>query len=329
MSYIFVSYARKNAVLVQQVVDELRRRNFRIWMDKNNIAGGQNWQNAIKEAVNASSALLLFLSPESVDSEWVGIELDEALNAGKTVIPYCLEECEIPLRLKKINYIHHDSGDAMEELVAVLPNAARLFGPSDIVKSGLIGRTDMTFEQAAAAEPNGVIRLDSNRTNLIGLPLEPTQYCMSYLVGQAEHDLSWQPTIQLAIQMSQDYLGSDFPVKVARYLLNRPMNAVTQLRMLLVRGPLQLATQFNKGIVAAHGLDNHAPAEWEDAVQASVTALKHYYQHSERPDLVQFFAIAPAALTGALGLQLERGWGVEFYNFIGDSYVPVYTVPRH
>jgi hypothetical protein len=336
MNQIFVSYARTDSATVEAIVNRLRRRGIRLWMDKTSISGGQNWEQAIRQAINISDALLVFLSPDSTSREWVNIEINEALDMHKPVVPYRLEETELPLRLKSINFIDHKSPDAFDALVSALSKAspASVYsGESEFIKSGWIGKSDKTFQDAAAVMPDGVKPIEPNRTNLIGLPLEPTAYCSTYLVGRALDKLTWQPKIQLALQMTQDYEGADFPVKIARCLeIRKAANLESpdlELRMLLIRGPLQLATTRDRGVILNHGLDNNAPEEWSDAVQATLKALKHYCRNSERPKVIQFFAFAPAALTGAIGITLERGWGVEFYNFTGGDtlYSQVFTLP--
>jgi hypothetical protein len=57
------------------------------------------------DAVTGCSALLVVLSPESVKSHNVLDEVGLALDQGKRVLPVLFETCDIPFRLRRIQYI--------------------------------------------------------------------------------------------------------------------------------------------------------------------------------------------------------------------------------
>lgn len=302
MSQIFISYSRRDLDFVQALVNKLRRRNFRVWMDKSDIKPGNNWQDAIKTSVSASDALIAFISPDSVDSEWVGIEIDEALDQGITVIPYVYRSAELPLRLKKINAIFHKNGEeaAFEQLVAALPETTRIHD-SVVVKQGLIGRQDITFTKVAENMQDALrlfLMVDAQRVDLIGLPLRLTKYCTTYLVGQANDTLEWRSPVQLGLQLAQPYPGDHFPVEIAEHFIT-PTTLDFKLRLLLVRGPMQI-NYFREQYQAAYGLDPDATDEWQDVVDAAQVALTTYTRGTQRPDL-QIFMLGPGTILYRLG----------------------------
>lgn len=302
MSQIFISYSRRDLDFVQALVNKLRRRNFRVWMDKSDIKPGSNWQEAIKTSVSASDALIAFISPDSVDSEWVGIEIDEALDQGITVIPYVYRSADLPLRLKKINAIFHKDGEevAFEQLVTALPETARI-QESAVIRDGLIGRQDITFAEATKVVQDALhlfLMVNDQRVDLVGLPLRLTNYCMTYLVGRADDTLEWRSLVQLGLQLAQPYPGDHFPVEIAEHFIT-PTALDFKLRLLLVRGPMQIS-YFREQYQAAYGLDPDAPDEWQDVVNAVQVALDTYTRGTQRPDL-QIFMLGPGTILYRLG----------------------------
>jgi len=64
-----------------------------------------HWDNSIEQALESCDTMLVLLSDQSVSSENVKDEYSYAIENGKKVIPVLLEECEIPFRLKRRQYI--------------------------------------------------------------------------------------------------------------------------------------------------------------------------------------------------------------------------------
>ena len=269
-------------------------------MDKSDIQPGSNWQDAIRTAVQASDVLVAVISPDFVASEWCGIEIDEALDAGVTVIPYVYRDAELPVRLKKINAIFHAEDDAFEQVIAALPVSTRI-ADSAVLEQGMIGRLDLTFAEAAQQIDSALkffLMVEGQRVDLVGLPLRPTRYCQTYLVGRADDTLDWQPQAQLGLQFAQPYPGDHFPVEIAEHFIT-PDTLDFKLRLLLVRGPLQI-NYFREQYQAAYGLDPDAPDEWEDAVNGALAALNAYTQGTQRPDL-QVFMQGPGVILYRIG----------------------------
>ncbi|MEP7288873.1 MAG: toll/interleukin-1 receptor domain-containing protein [Chloroflexota bacterium] len=321
MSQIFISYSRLDLDFVQKIVEQLRRRNYRVWLDKTNIKPGSKWQEAITSGVKASTGMIAFLSPNSVVSEWCGIEIDTALDAGLTVIPYVYRKCDLPSRLKSINAIFHSEPGAVDKLIAALdklPEGAKMHS-SKILEMDLIGNPAKTFREAAAFDPGCLsfsVTVGQQRINLIGLPLKASKYCSTYLVGRAEDTLEWQPKAQLAMQFSQAIPGDHFPLGIALNFLDSARNDKAtldfKLRMFLVRGPLQI-TYIGSAYQTNYGLDVTAPDEWQDAIRAADEALKVYAKMGDRPAL-QIFNVGPGALLYPLGLGHKNAYRAEVYQ---------------
>jgi len=91
---LFISYAQVDSEIVEQFIAllnrelEKRRTPVDIWMDRAALRPGEQWQDAIKAAVLNSVGMLVFVSPASMQSDWVKRELETALSdEQRLVIP--------------------------------------------------------------------------------------------------------------------------------------------------------------------------------------------------------------------------------------------------
>jgi hypothetical protein len=101
---IFISYSRDNLDFVTRLVDSLRKRGETVWFDSH-IRSGNQWDNTIEREVRNADLLITVLSDTSVTSHNVMDEVSLAMDLGKTIIPIKIRECEIPMRLRRYQYI--------------------------------------------------------------------------------------------------------------------------------------------------------------------------------------------------------------------------------
>lgn len=85
--HIFISYSHSDRVLVERLAGDLRTQGHTTWIDFQGIRGGDIWQQAIVDGIYNSSFVLIVLSPDSVRSAWVQIELAAARKYDKHFIP--------------------------------------------------------------------------------------------------------------------------------------------------------------------------------------------------------------------------------------------------
>jgi hypothetical protein len=330
MSHIFISYSRRDLDFVDNFAKRLRRRNFRIWIDRSDIKSGTNWRDAIQMAIKESSAIIVILSEESLKSEWVDIEWNEALDVGKPVICYLhgISAEKLPPRLKKYNVLDGSNDEAFDKLIADLPPSAHTHETSILHEGGITNRKAKFSEIAEGL--SGVIRPQisledgAESVTLIGLPLKYTQYCMTYLVGLPEDTLQWKKDILLGLQFSQAYPGNSFVADIFKYFLQK--NPKASPHLLLVRGPLKVNfNPNNQRYSQAYGLDPQAKDEWQDAVYATEEALQSYHREMNKPAL-RLFMLAPNALAYQIGLSHRGFYETEVYQFDLDTraYYPVY-----
>ena len=84
---VFISYSRKNKDAVSAIKGYLESQGFSCWMDLEGIeSGSREFSEHIINAIDASSAMLFFLSAESQESEWALKEIDYATDEHKHVV---------------------------------------------------------------------------------------------------------------------------------------------------------------------------------------------------------------------------------------------------
>jgi hypothetical protein len=84
----FLSYARADEALARRLVTYVEAKNVAdIWWDMNSITMGSVLDQTLRGAVEGAECVLLLVSPSSITSRYVRIELDCAIGAGLPVVP--------------------------------------------------------------------------------------------------------------------------------------------------------------------------------------------------------------------------------------------------
>lgn len=134
MPHLFISYSRTDVAFVRRLTDSLQQAGTDIWIDVEGIRSGEDWSDAIQQALDTCGVMILVITPESMDSVNVASEWKYYLDEGKTVIPVMLREARINFRLKPLNYIDFSKSDydaAFTRLKAELEQKGLTFVPPD------------------------------------------------------------------------------------------------------------------------------------------------------------------------------------------------------
>ena len=91
---VFVSYSRKDVKRVKTIVDTLKERGYRCWMDIDGIESGDVFKRVIVRAINASKVVLFFSSASSNSSEWTVKEINIAVQLKKQIIPIRIDDAQ-------------------------------------------------------------------------------------------------------------------------------------------------------------------------------------------------------------------------------------------
>ncbi len=105
MSQVFVSYSRRDLSFVERMIRDLKQAGIVAWYDLSGLEGGERWGEKIQKAIRESDCVIVVLSPDSVNSEWVEREFLFASNLKKKIIPLMYRQCELPFDYLNLNYI--------------------------------------------------------------------------------------------------------------------------------------------------------------------------------------------------------------------------------
>ena len=95
MHTVFISYSTKDTAQAETVRNVLESNAIPCWMAPRDIPGGSNYTKEIPSAIRGCQVFVLILSENSQNSHWVLKELDAAVNAGKVILPFMLEDCQL------------------------------------------------------------------------------------------------------------------------------------------------------------------------------------------------------------------------------------------
>lgn len=107
---VFLSHSSVDKSIVISVALDLQENGISTWLDAFDILPGESITSKINKGLEECEFVLLFLSNNSVKSNWVTKEWEtmlwDEINSGKIkIIPVKLEECEIPKILQTKKYI--------------------------------------------------------------------------------------------------------------------------------------------------------------------------------------------------------------------------------
>jgi hypothetical protein len=118
---VFVSYARSDGDFALQLARDLKSAGLAAWIDQIDIPPGDRWDAAIEKTLRQSECVVVVLSRASVQSANVMDEVSFALDEQKRVLPVLMEECSIPMRLRRLQFIDFSSNrrDALVRLLDI------------------------------------------------------------------------------------------------------------------------------------------------------------------------------------------------------------------
>jgi WD40 repeat protein len=88
---VFISYSRKDKAIADYIGAELERRGADVFIDYQDLLSSQNWIGVLGREIEARDAVVLLLSPNSVESLWVQAEVAWALRNNKPIHPVLLD----------------------------------------------------------------------------------------------------------------------------------------------------------------------------------------------------------------------------------------------
>jgi hypothetical protein len=88
--YVFVSYSRRDEAYVARLADYLVAQSIEVWVDRRRLRAGVNWERELRERVDGCAALIVVMTPDAQDSNWVQSEVQQAQDGNKPIFPLLL-----------------------------------------------------------------------------------------------------------------------------------------------------------------------------------------------------------------------------------------------
>lgn len=117
---IFISYSHANTEFATQLARDLEGKGYSVWLDRTDIKTGSHWDDEIVKGLDASPVFMVLLSKASTASQNVKDEIGYAIDHDKQIVPILLESCEIPFRLRRVQYVDFTVLSYQKGLFAVL-----------------------------------------------------------------------------------------------------------------------------------------------------------------------------------------------------------------
>ncbi len=178
--YVFISYARPDQAVAEQVERRLRNEGVRVFRDTSEIREGANWDMTIELALRECTRMVVLLSQASmpyrkeVHREWFYFDQER-----KPLYPLYVEDCDRHTRFYAYNYIdaRADMTNALDRLMTALqrpfdsPQAnvgadrVGVFANIEVEPRTLPEILDALFE--AVRHPEGAIVLSVEQVNAL------------------------------------------------------------------------------------------------------------------------------------------------------------------
>lgn len=129
---VFLCHSSDNKPVARSLYHQFKSYGIDLWLDEYKLLPGQDWQIEIEKAVRKSDMVIVCLSRASISKRgYVQKEIRIALDVADEqpegtifIVPLRIEECEIPDRLRKWQWVNYFEEDAFEKLLLSMKHRA-------------------------------------------------------------------------------------------------------------------------------------------------------------------------------------------------------------
>lgn len=321
MSHIFISYARRNKLIVDQFVEGLRKQDFVVWQDVSNLSAGDKWQQALLDAIEQSSVVLVFWSQFARLSPSVNMEINHAIKHDKTIIPVWLDKNE-PLR------------DGLQDNQAVITSGFSNSILQKIVQDLMTSapRIQRKVSEFDPSLPMKAQSIDEITREVIGdeeyvlVPLVKSAYSSAVVIAKASTIVRQASRIQLIIQNTgpANYSTVQAAFKAVLETDKTYPEEAKPLVGLYVTG-VQKPTDITE-----YWIDNTNVAHYSDMVDTTRKAITAITKGAADTQVFQLFQKTLVDIAFLLGVSLDRWLPFQLYKWDGANYTQIMNIPpRH
>jgi TIR domain-containing protein len=102
---IFLSYSSKDREFAIWLRGEFKKDNYSFWRDGDSIEAGSEWMDQLRKALEACHIMVLLLSPDSINSKYVTLEVEEFQTRRRRIFPVKVRPCDVPEYLSKLQVV--------------------------------------------------------------------------------------------------------------------------------------------------------------------------------------------------------------------------------
>ncbi|HEY9645253.1 MAG TPA: TIR domain-containing protein [Chroococcidiopsis sp.] len=126
MTDVFISYCRRNKTFIQKLHERLTNEGRDLWIDWEDIPPNADWRAEIADGIQKADTVLFALSPDWLASYECKVELEQAVQMNKRLLPIVCEEVqykEVDPSLASLNWIFFRETDDFERAYETLRQA--------------------------------------------------------------------------------------------------------------------------------------------------------------------------------------------------------------
>lgn len=125
---VFMSYARKDLTLAENISRDLRKRGYQVWIDREQLEPGSNWMQSINDAIRETCEkgyIIVLVSEYSLNKPYIRSEIDLALKLRGRIIPCVVESVDffaLPSlsQIQHLNFGNQPYKEAFQQLIHAL-----------------------------------------------------------------------------------------------------------------------------------------------------------------------------------------------------------------
>ncbi|MBB5870349.1 hypothetical protein F4553_003728 [Allocatelliglobosispora scoriae] len=88
--HVFISYSHGgDSAYVKRLADHLTSAGIPVWFDRD-IITGTRWERVIRDQIDTCAALIVVMTPQAEESEWISLEINRAVLKQRPILPLLL-----------------------------------------------------------------------------------------------------------------------------------------------------------------------------------------------------------------------------------------------
>src|SRR5258707_14109971 len=80
---VFISHSGKDAMIARQLAHRLSEVGLKVLIPEDEVMSGDNWAKKVGQALEDSDLVVVLVTPQAFESEWLKEEIQYALTAGR------------------------------------------------------------------------------------------------------------------------------------------------------------------------------------------------------------------------------------------------------